>query len=511
MTIPTPFLQTDKLDTEGLFGSFNELASLSRVLNPLVANANNPERQLDYALVIYLILETAGNKKLQINSIHQLSNRFHHRFKRTPKDGFINDIINTLRTANCITITNQEGIRINEAGIRMLAFIFEFIEQSYTFHLKDGIEKAKFLSTLSGLKLEMLQKVGMDNEAAFINLLNAMQYLTDEIKKNIPLYLHSSNALDEIAALRQLVEESAAKIKDYIEGETIIERIDDFRVRYADSNEMILEALQVAFEGLTEVAKALQISSSEVWSADISPEEFINSLTRKLQEAIRIEDRKKFFTAEEMLINMEVEDGRPLAYLPVKSFGGVSAENVWKAIKDLENGEFDYGTKESVKNAPPDMSKLSAVDEPQTLSLQEISKLEATKRGTAPIDNTYVFKFNEIVNYAIENAGGDKTLIQWINGMKNSERFDAAVFLDLLTYLTKMGMFQFNLERTSELGDVLKGWKFITSSETQNLITGREMIKLPNNSEFNQGDSLDRLQGFARSEIAEHRTKDAAH
>ena len=167
--------------------------------------------------------------------------------------------------------------------------------------------------------------------------------MTELVQRNIPYYIQKENALEEIIKLKELILESVHKIEDYTKEETITEKLDDFRLRYHYIEGIIQKAILVGQEGLGEVAKAISIATSQVWTASISRDKFINALVEKIRSAIQHEyyEENEIQSTYEIMIQMEADD-RPVAYLPSKIFGGLSPNDVWNAIESGERGDFGF-------------------------------------------------------------------------------------------------------------------------------------------------------------------------
>jgi hypothetical protein len=165
--------------------------------------------------------------------------------------------------------------------------------------------------------------------------------IPEEIQNKTPYYIQKENALEEISKLKDLILESVHKIEDYTKEETITEKLDDFRLRNHYIEGIIQKAILVGQEGLGEVAKAISIATSQVWTASISREKFTTALREKIKSAVQHEyyEESEIQSTYEIMIQMDTED-KPVSYLLAKIFGGISPNDVWQAIEDGERGDF---------------------------------------------------------------------------------------------------------------------------------------------------------------------------
>jgi hypothetical protein len=470
------FLSFDENNRDALQQSFNDLANLSRITDFLYGEHGQFEWQLDFFRIMYLIFQSAFSPDDRIRHENSLVNRFQHRFGRKPPEGRLSLLIGRMQTVGWLLKT-QDSYMVTELGIRMISFLFDLTQQNFLFHQKDELQKAIFLSQLTGLKLEMLQRLDMDTEPEFLTLLYAIQNLTAQVKKNIPLYVQKKTAVEEILKLKDLMEESVARIEKYVKTETVLERIDDFRLKYHYVNAVLNEATSVCQEGLGEVIRAIEIASAEIAHSPIAPEKFQASLLQKIKEEF-IKEQAGVQSVYEIILQMEVEQNeRSLAYLPVKIWGGMSAHDIYKTIKMAEQSEIDFSG--AARRGPLlDGETLLDVPEPQYLTLEEINHLE---REEAVLDreNFYDRAFQDITGFVLNHPEEEDTVQDWILSLPGEDRFNASVFLDFLTYMQKLGLLEIDLEKRRQPRHRPLDWSFLVPAGYPWVLTGQELVKFP--------------------------------
>jgi len=141
-----PFLPNSEGDTDILGRSLNELSHLSRVLSFLVHETNQYKLQLDFLLLVHLVLQTAFDPDERLNTEEQLANRLRNRFKRHITDEFVQKVLFQMRSAGWVDKTKQDGIRVSNAGIRMGTLLLDMVQRNYVYHEKDDLQKEIFIA-----------------------------------------------------------------------------------------------------------------------------------------------------------------------------------------------------------------------------------------------------------------------------------------------------------------------------------------------------------------------------
>lgn len=495
-----PFLPNSEGDTDVLGRSLNELTHLSRVLSFLVRETNQYKLQLDFLLLVHLVLQTAFDPDERLDTEEQLANRLRNRFKRHITDEFVQQVLFQMRSAGWVDKTKQDGIRITNAGIRMGSLLLDMVQRNYVYHEKDELQKEIFIAQLSSLNLETTRKLRMDSMPNFLQLLNSVHRMTELVQRNIPQYIHKENALEEIIKLKELILESVNKIEDYTKQETITEKLDDFRLRYHYIEGIIQKAILVGQEGLGEVAKAISIATAQVWTASISRDKFINALIEKIKSAVQHEyyEESEIQSTYEIMIQMETED-KPVAYMPLKIFGGISPYDVWSAIESAERGDFGF---DFTPNRRTDIlhTEIETTD-PEYADMKEIAQIEGQYNNNTSGDSSYLKEFEEVLEMGVQNAGREETIKDWIQLFEQPDRLKAVTFMDLVSYLSTLMPSYFNLLKTGKSKTKqFRDWEFVTVEGASNLFSGDELVRLPHLSELEADNTLNELRGLVRSE-----------
>jgi|GEM_PF-2761168 len=495
-----PFLQNSEGDTDILGRSLNELTHLSRVLSFLVRETNQYKLQLDFLLLIHLVLQTAFHPDERLDTEEQLANRIRNRFKRHITDDFVQQVLYQMRSAGWVDKTKQDGIRISNAGIRMGTLLLDMVQRNYIYHEKEDLEKEIFIAELSSLNLETTRKLKMDSMPNFLQLLNSVHRMTELVQRNIPYYIHKENPIEEIIKLKELILESVSKIESYTKEETIIERLDDFRLRNHYIEKIIQKAILVGQEGLGEVAKAINIATSQVWTASISREKFNNALREKIKSAIQHEyyEENKIQSTYEIIIQMEAE-GRTVAYLPIKIFGGISHGDVMSALGSGERGDWGF---DFTPNKRRDILHTEIeVTAPQYADMKEISQIEGQSSQNTEGDNSYLQEFEEVLEVGIQNAGYEETIKDWISFLDKPDRLKAITFMDLISYLSTLMPSYFNFLKTGiSKNTQFDNWEFLITEDSSNVFSGDELVRFPQLNELETDNTLEELRGLVRSE-----------
>ncbi|MHB8125315.1 MAG: hypothetical protein ACYDEJ_06655 [Desulfitobacteriaceae bacterium] len=496
-----PFLPNSEGNTDILGRSLNELSHLSGVLSFLVRETNQYKLQLDFLLLIHLVLQTAFDPDERLATEAQLANRFRNRFKRHITDDFVCQILFQMRSAGWVDKTKQDGIRISNSGIRMGSLLLDMVQRNYIYHEKDELQKEIFIAELSSLNLETNRKLRMESMPNFLQLLNSVHRMTELVQRNIPSYIHKENALEEIIKLKELLLESVKKIEDYTKDETITEKLDDFRLRYHYIEGIIQKAILVGQEGLGEVAKAIGIATSQIWTARISREKFVNSLHENIKSAIQHEyyEESEIQSTYEIMIQMETDDRKPVAFLPVKIFGAISPHDIWTAIEYGERG--DYGFDFTPNKRTDILHTEIETTEPEYVDMKELAEIEGQSNQNPSGDNSYLEMFEEVLDVGIKNAGLEETIKDWINLLDHPDRLKAITFMDLISYLSTLMPSHIDLGKigTSKTRQFGK-WSFVTVEGASNLISGDELIRFPHLRELEADNILEQLRGLIRSE-----------
>lgn len=495
-----PFLPNSEGDTDILGRSLNELSHLSRVLSFLVRETNQYKLQLDFLLLVNLVLQTAFDPDERLDTEEQLANRLRNRFKRYITDEFVQQVLYQMRSAGWVDKTKQDGIRITNAGIRMGTLLLDMVQRNYVYHEKDDLSKEIFIAELSSLNLETSRKLRLDSMPNFLQLLNSVHRMTELVQRNIPYYIQKENALEEISKLKDLILESVHKIEDYTKEETITEKLDDFRLRNHYIEGIIQKAILVGQEGLGEVAKAISIATSQVWTASISREKFITALREKIKSAVQHEyyEESEIQSTYEIMIQMETED-KPVAYLPAKIFGGISPNDVWQAIEDGERGDFGF---DFIPNKRVDILHTEIENTaPVYADMKEIAQIEGQYNPNTAGDSSYLQEFEEVLEMGVQNAGREETVKDWIYLLEKPDRLKAVTFMDLVSYLSTLMPSYFNLSKTGTSKTKQTGtWEFLTVKDASNLLSGDELVRFPQLDELEAGNTLGELRGLVRSE-----------
>lgn len=468
-----PFLKGSKDNEQGLRQSLNDISNLSRILDILYNTHNNYEKQIDFFRIIYLIYESIIGTNEKIQNERQLSNRFKNRFGREPQEDFLKDILGRLLYFKYIT-NSSGGYSVSNAGIRMFSVLFNFVSNMFTYHQKeDSIEKIMFLTELAGLEFQIHDEMNIDNSTEFIHLVHSLKTLTDEIKLNLLEYVNQNNALDNIRKLQELIEKTIGMIKGYIDSEKITEKIDDFRLKINDIEDVIQDATLVSVEGLGEVIKALQTSTSQIVYSSIPVSLFYSNLITQI--------KKEFLKSEPYLqsaydIAASMDSPEPVMYVPIKIFGALSSEDLWKVVDKVDNNE-DLGFVSRKISTDFDIDIDSS--NPQFLDVGAIKEIE--KFNSFINKNKYEKIFETIYDKALSHAGEEKTIYEWIDIMCediNEQYFFATVFLDFIHYLNKFGILTIDINNVSSFIRKAKHWKFIKIPGYPSF-TGEELVKFP--------------------------------
>lgn len=468
-----PFLKGSKDNEQGLRQSLNDISNLSRILEILYNTHNNYEKQIDFFRIIYLIYESIIGTNEKIQNEKQLFNRFKNRFGRDPQEEFLNDILGRLIYFKYITHSSG-GYSVSNAGIRMFSVLFNFVSNMFTYHQKENsIEKIMFLTELAGLEFQIHDELNIDNSIEFIHLVHSLKTLTDEIKLNLLEYVNQNNALDNISKLQELIEKTIGMIKAYIDSEKITEKIDDFRLKINDIEDIIQDATLVSVEGLGEVIKALQASTSQVVYSSIPIDLFYNNLTTQIKTEF-LKSESSLQSAYDIAVSMDSQE--PVMYAPVKIFGALSNEDFWRVVDKIDNNE-DLGFYSRKSSLEFDIDIDS--NKPQFLDVDEIKEIE--KFNSFINKNKYEKTFEKIYDKALFYQKEEKTIYEWIDIMCediNEQYFFAIVFLDFIHYLNKFGILNMDTNNVSNFIRKDKNWRFIKVSGYP-LFTGEELVKFP--------------------------------
>jgi len=468
-----PFLEGMKDNEQSVRQSFNDISNLSRLLDLINGEHNNYQRQLDFFRIIYLVYESviATNEKLQNEK--QLTNRFKNRYGRVPASDLTSIIV--IRLLNYGFINNSSnGFTVSNTGIRMFSGLFSFVTSMYTYHQKeDSVEKIIFLTELAGLEFKLHQEMDIDNGTEFIHLVHSLRTLTSEVKDNLAEYVNQRNALDKIRKLQELIERTIKIIREYVETEKITEKVDDFRLKIYNIDDIIQDATLVSIKGLGEVIKAIEASTSQVVYSAIPPELFYNNLVMQIKEAFLKPDTE-MQSAYDLALSMDSKE--PVIFSPNKIFGGVSSQDILKVIDMADNNE-DFGF--SVKRERVEFDVDIDSGKPNFLTIEEIRSIESTNSVISR--DTYDKTFGLIYEKAIEHADEERTIYDWIFTICHKEEeqyFFATVFVDFIHFLNKLTLL--NIEVSENISSMRKpeGWSFVKISG-YSLLTGDEQLKFP--------------------------------
>lgn len=468
-----PFLEGTKDNEQSIRQSFNDISNLSRLLDVINGEHNNYQRQLDFFRIIYLIYESviAINEKLQNEK--QLANRFKNRYGRVPASDLTSIILT--RSINYGFINNSSsGYTVSNMGIRMFSGLFSFVTSMYTYHQKeDSVEKIIFLTELAGLEFIMHQEMDIDNGTEFIHLVHSLRSLTYEVKDNLAEYVNQRNALDKIKKLQELIERTIKIIREYVETEKITEKIDDFNLKIYNIEDIIQDATLVSVQGLGEVIKAIEASTSQVVYSAIPPALFYNNLVTQIREAF-LKPETEMQSAYDLALSIDSKE--PVIFAPNKIFGGVSSQDIWRVI-DIADSNEDFGF--SVKRERLDFDVDIESEKPNFLSMEEIRKLES--RNSIISRDKYDETFGLIYEKALVQADEEKTIYEWIFAIcdKDEEQyFFATVFVDFIYFLNKLTLLDIEITDNIRPSMKSKDWSFVKVSG-YSLLTGDELLRFP--------------------------------
>ncbi len=468
-----PFLKGTENNEQSLRQSLNDMSNLTKLLNLLYGSHNNFEKQIDFFRIIYLIYESiiATNEKIQNEK--QLTNRFMSRFGREPHEELVHLVVMRLVDFQYIT-ASPSGYTVSTAGIRMFSVLFNFISNMFAYHQKeDSIEKVIFLTELAGLEFKIREAMDIDNSSEFIHLVHTLRTLTEEIKENLLDYVNQSNALEKIRKLQELIEKTIGIIQEYVATEKMTDKIDNFRLRIQNIDKIIQEATLVSIEGLGEVIKAIQASTSQVVHSSISPALFYSNLVSQIKDEFLKQDAVVQSAYE---IALSMDSAEPMMYVPNKIFGAISNEDIWSVIDKVDNNE-DFGF--SVRKSSEEFDVDIEFDEPNYTDIKKLEKIEKEFSIISRARYAVVFAF--IYDKAIAHSGETRSIYEWIQMMcedTEEQYFFATVFMDFIHYLNKFSLLMIQTDDVPLPKKLPEGWRFIKILGYPS-ITGKELVKFP--------------------------------
>lgn len=468
-----PFLEGTKDNEQSIRQSFNDISNLSRLLDVINGEHNNYQRQLDFFRIIYIVYESviAINEKLQNEK--QLTNRFKNRYGRAPASDLTNIILTRLLNYGFIN-NSSYGYTVSNTGIRMFSGLFNFVTSMYTYHQKeDSVEKIIFLTELAGLEFMMHKEMDIDNGTEFIHLVHSLRTLTYEVKDNLAEYVNHHNALDKIRKLQELIERSIKIIREYVETEKITEKVDNFRLKIYNIEDTIQDATLVSVQGLGEVIRAIEASTSQVVYSAIPSELFYNNLVIQIKEAF-LKRETEMQSAYDIALSMDSKE--TVIFAPNKIFGGISSMDIWKVI-DIADSSEDFGF--SVRRKRFDFDVDIESEKPNFLSIEEIRKMES-KNSIINLDK-YDKTFGLIYEQILVHADEERTIYDWIFAIcdKDEEQyFFATVFVDFIHFMNKLTLLNIEFKDNIRSTRRPKGWSFVKISG-YSLLTGDELLRFP--------------------------------
>ena len=198
---------------------------------------------------------------------------------------------------------------------------------------------------------------------------------------------------------------------------------------------------------------------------------------------------------------METENNAPIAFLPAKIFGGISPEDVLQAIGDAENG--NYGI-DFIPNKRRDILHTDIVaSEPEYADMEEVSLIEEDYHPQE-LDSEYLKAFEGILEVCLLNEGKEETIKDWIQLLPCQDRFNAATFMDLISYTAKLLPSQFDMNETG-ISKTIKfpTWYFVSSEDAKNVFAGDELIRFPTLQQLESDSILEQLKGLVRRDLSE--------